>query len=111
MAQQLADLAVEPQVKGTPPRGLSRQELLIAAQAAWLFRESGSFPSELVCEHRGFSARTPQGTETQESVEAWHDVATALGVTPTAYLGLLMSNPDKVARTLLRVRSGQRVNW
>lgn len=104
MAQQLTDTAKGPPGNDTP-RSLSRQELLIAAQAAWLFRETGNFPSELVCEHRGFAARTSHGTETQESVDAWHDVATVLGVTPTAYLGLLMSDPEKVARTLLRVRT------
>lgn len=87
------------------PLGLNRQELLLAAEAAWEFRETGRFPSEVICEHRGFSARTAAGAETPQSVESWHAIAASLKMTPTAYLRLLMSAPEKVARALLRARS------
>lgn len=106
MAQELTE-AVTPAViaAGVPRTGMDRRELLLAAQAAWQFRETGRFPSEVVCEHRGFVARTPEGTETPESVCAWHDIATALRVSPTAYLSQLMSDPASVARGLLRART------
>lgn len=85
---------------------LSKQELFLVAQAAWEFRETGRFPSEALCAHRGIAARTTEGAETPASTAAWHAIAAALELTPTAYMALLTSDPEKVARILLRVRMG-----
>ena len=84
---------------------LSREETLVAAQAAWRFRETGRFPSELVCDYRGHAARTAAGAETREALHAWGDIAARLGVSPTAYMGLLLANPEQVAHALLHTLS------
>jgi hypothetical protein len=84
---------------------LSREETFVAAQAAWRFRETGRFPSELVCDYRGHEARTPAGAETREALQAWGDIAGRLGISPTAYMGLLLANPEQVAHALLHTLS------
>ena len=80
---------------------LTDEERRAAARAAWRLHKDGRFPSEAVCDCRGLPARTETGAESSESVRAWHEIAAAVGLSPTAQLHLLSTDPRAVARRLL----------
>jgi hypothetical protein len=92
---------------------LNEKELLIAARAAWEFRETGRFPSERLCEERGVPFRDAAGQETPASAALWHALAAALNETPTHYLRLLAEDPHAVARRLLLLlgKTPEELEW
>jgi hypothetical protein len=92
---------------------LTREEILIAALAAWRFRATGRLPSVVVCEFRGQAPLTASGAESREALQAWEEIAALLEVSPTTYMGLLLGNPEAVAQALLRTLSHtpETVGW
>lgn len=80
---------------------LSDEDRKIAARAVWDYRRNGRFPSDVLCESRGLIPRTSEGAESEECVRLRRDIAEAVGVTPTGYLHLLLTQPEHLARMLL----------
>jgi hypothetical protein len=92
---------------------LNERELLIAARAAWEFRETGRFPSERLCEERGEPFLDGSGQETPASTAIWLALAAALNETPTHYLRLLAEDPHAIARRLLLLlgKTPEELGW